>query len=468
MVATATIKRNGAATFGATIERAVTGLFSMVATFLKYGIAALPLYPAARINWDAAPKDDMTGAIAGIGIAVFGAICIENARHSWFEKQRGGAAVWGAIGLVLLAISYGNGLSNFSTNSDHSRDLKSSQQTAAKTSSSQRSQLEKRRTAQVAIVAKPLQSVRGMQIALSEEAPVMSIQAEIDETKAAKAGFWRASDGCKPEKLYSPEAKDYCREIADLGGKKAAAETRDQIDVDLREIDNKAGRAEVPSSVDPFADAVADFIALLGYDLKDKDDAKAKEGKDEKAKDGSDAKAKLLISRIRDYARALGVEILAFFGPSGILQLLSSRGSHQNAPAPQVQPQPQRKPERPSKATVAPIVAEANETAPAAIPVIVATSTSQNDDPELDAFYESRLEDVQGSHAPSTPVFKAWEQHCADRGIDPGSQKAFSMRLQKRVSYDRNNGRPRYMHVRLKPVQHQAPAHGLRLAVNNA
>jgi hypothetical protein len=46
------------------------------------------------------------------------------------------------------------------------------------------------------------------------------------------------------------------------------------------------------------------------------------------------------------------------------------------------------------------------------------------------------------------------------------------MRLQKRVSYDRNNGRPRYLHVRLKPAesrsQGRAEHGGLRLAVNNA
>jgi hypothetical protein len=458
MVATATMKRNGAATFGATIATAGTALFSRFATFLRYGIAALPIYPAARINWDAGiVQHDETGAIAGIGIAVIGAICMEGARHA---QSRSGAAGWRVIGLILLAISYSNGLSNFATNSDHSRDLKSSQQTASATLSLQRSQLVDRRNAQVAIVAKQLQSVRGVQLTFTGEEAAESIEAEIEETKAAKAGFWRASDGCKAEKLHSPEAKAYCQEIADLGGKKAAAKKRDEIDGDLREFDNKHGNAEAPpSSVDSFADSVADFIVLLGYKFEDKD------GKD------TTAKAKLLISKIRDWGRALGVEIMAFVGPSIILYLFGLADAPKKAEAPQPQPQPQRTPEKAPKAKVAPIVAETPENAPATIPAIVATS--QKDDPEIDGFYNSRLEDAQGVNVDTTPVWEAWKQYCAERGINPGSRKAFCGRMQRYgVGYDPNNKRSIYLNVRLTPAesrsQGRAEHGGLRLAVNNA
>ena len=461
MVASATIKRNGAATFGATFEKAGTALFSRFATFLKYGIAALPIYPAARINWDAGIlQHDETGAISGIGIAVIGAICMEGARRA---QSRSGAAGWRVIGLILLAISYSNGLSNFAANSDHSRDQKSSQQTASATLSSQRSQLEKRRGAQVAIVAKPLQSVRGVEIKLAEDEPIKGIEAEIEATKAAKAGFWRASDGCKAEKLYSPEAKAYCQEIAALEGKKAAAEKRDEIDGDLREFDNRHGAAEAPpSSVDSFADSVADFILLLGYKFEDKD------GKD------TTAKAKLLISKIRDWGRALGVEIMAFVGPSILLYLFGLAEAPKRAEAPQPQPQPHRKPEKTAKPIVAPMVAETPENAPAtvasALPIV---ATSQKDE-EIDGFYNNRLESAQGVNADTTPVWEAWKQSCAERGIHPGSRKAFCGRMQRYgVGYDPNNKRSIYLDVRLKPAQ--APSHaaraehgGLRLAVNNA
>ncbi len=44
------------------------------------------------------------------------------------------------------------------------------------------------------------------------------------------------------------------------------------------------------------------------------------------------------------------------------------------------------------------------------------------------------------------------------------AQRKRSASIQKRVGYDRNNGRPRYSHVRLKTAAHVS----LRLAVNNA
>ena len=156
MVATATMKRNGPATIAATVAKAGTGLLSMVATFLKYGIAVLPIYPAARINWDAGiAQNNTTIAIVGIGFAVVGAICIENAVHSLGERRIVSAGGWGGVGLILLLLSFMNALGNFAGHSDHSRDVRSSQQSAAATLSSQRSQLVDRRKAQVAIVAKP-------------------------------------------------------------------------------------------------------------------------------------------------------------------------------------------------------------------------------------------------------------------------------------------------------------------------
>ena len=438
MTAAATMKRPGLATIVATIATA----FSGIATIFRYGIAALPLYPAARINWDAGiAQHDTTQAIAGIAIAVGGAICIENARHSWFARQRGAAAGWGTIGLILLVISFSNALGNFSASSDHSRDVRTSQQSTAATLSAQRSQLAERRKAQVAIIAKPLQSVRGMQLTFTGEEAVKSLEGEIEATKTAKAYFWRTSEGCKAEKVFSPEGRTYCEEIATLEGKKAAAEKRDQIDTDLRKIDSKTEGAEVPSSVDSFSDAIAGPLALIGYDVGEK--------------------GRLFISRVRDFGRALGVEILGFFLPAGILQLFARGGVPKSAGEPQ--PQAQRKPA--TKATVAPIVAQAPESLPATVPAMVATS---QDDPELAAFRDARLEIIHGEDTRSTPVYEAWRQHCADRGIEVGSQKAFCQRLQALgVGYTRQGNRPRYLNVRLKAAQHHAAHAPLRLAVVN-
>jgi hypothetical protein len=453
MVATATIKRNGAATFGATIA----SLFSRFATFLKYGIAALPIYPAARINWDAGiAQNDITLALVGIGFAVGGAICIENAVHSLGGRRIASASLWGSVGLILLLLSFMNALGNFAGHSDHSRDVRSSQQSAAETTSSQRSQLEKGRNDNVAIIAKPFKSPMLQDVDIPGEASVTFIETKIEEYKATGARYWKFTQECAQAHITTKDEREFCSGYSELDAKKKAAVERDRLTGEIAKIDNAPKKVAEQSNVISFADSIADAIVLLGYDLKDKD--------------GKDDKAKLLISRIYDWGRALGVEILAFFLPSGILQLFV-RGGHQNVPAPQVQPQAQRKPERPSKATVAPIVAETLENLPATIPAIVATSQKEA---EIDAFRASCLEEnIPAAKARSTPVFEAWKQYCAGHGIEAGSQKAFCDRIQARgVRYDRNNGRPIYLNVRLKPAESRSQGraeHGpLRLAVNNA
>ena len=55
-----------------------------------------------------------------------------------------------------------------------------------------------------------------------------------------------------------------------------------------------------------------------------------------------------------------------------------------------------------------------------------------------------------------------WEEDCADTGITPGSQKAFSPRVRKFFEHDPNNGRPRYRNAQRKTA---APA--IRMVVSN-
>jgi hypothetical protein len=207
------------------------------------------------------------------------------------------------------------------------------------------------------------------------------------------------------------------------------------------EIDAKDVEAP-PSAIDSYVANIGRFLGLLGYTVDDK--------------------AKELIAASRDWLKGIGVELLAAFGPAALLSLLTRPAGHQHQ-APRPQPQPERKPE---KAKVAPIVAETSENPPATIPATVASS--QNADPAMDIFVARCLETVQGEFITAAAFFKAWQADCAEHGIEPGSQKAFSQRIQRRVGYDRNNGRPRYCHVRLKPVHARVEHTPLRLAVNNA
>jgi hypothetical protein len=179
------------------------------------------------------------------------------------------------------------------------------------------------------------------------------------------------------------------------------------------------------------------FIVLLGYVVDDK--------------------AKELIAASRDWLKGVGVELLAAFGPAVLLALLS-RPVQRSAPAPQAQPQAHRKPEKAMKEKTLPIVAQPEESQPAESVATVC------DDPAIDGFIGRRIETVQGEFIGATTLYNAWKADCPEQGTLPGSQKAFSQRIQKRIGYDRNSGRPKYCHVRIRPHAAARP----RLAVVTA
>ena len=119
-----------------------------------------------------------------------------------------------------------------------------------------------------------------------------------------------------------------------------------------------------------------------------------------------DDKAKELIASSRDWLKGVGVELLAAFGPAALLALLSRPWPQHLATATAATAAEEAR--EGAKGEVAPIVAETTKTASATVPAIVATS--QSDDPEIDAFYDRRLETVQGEFIAATPLFNAWKQ----------------------------------------------------------
>ena len=66
-------------------------------------LASLPLYPAIRINLDAAVGQGTTWAIVAIGFVIFGAVCIEHATHSLKDRQFVSGALWAFLGFGFLA-----------------------------------------------------------------------------------------------------------------------------------------------------------------------------------------------------------------------------------------------------------------------------------------------------------------------------------------------------------------------------
>ena len=378
---------------------------TLPATIFKLGIAALPLAPAIKINLDAAQGQGETWAVVGIGFVIFGAICIEHAIHAIRDRQAFSAALWGLLGFGFLALNLLNAIGDLSAHSDNSRDQNRARIDAAATISEQRQQWSQRRAEQAKIAG--------------EETPD-SIEAEARAFKAANAAILRASQDCDPATLYSDRAKTFCGALAKLDAKRAAATKRDEIDAKLARLDEKAEtKGEAPSTVDSFADAVADGLNAFGYQI--------------------DEKGKLAIVRARDWGKSAGVELLAGFGPTALLLLFLRAGSPaqaEEAPRPVPSPRPAAKP-----ASAPPVEPSAT----------IATISTVND--SLHSFAVRRLERVDGEMVAAGAMWLLWKEDCEAHGVEPGTQQAFGRNLKKMFAHEKNNSRPRYLNVRVKAAR---------------
>ena len=74
---------------------------------------------------------------------------------------------------------------------------------------------------------------------------------------------------------------------------------------------------------------------------------------------------------------------------------------------------------------------------------------------------------TRGKSGPAARVYKAWQQDRAEQWPQARLTKGPSASAFN-VGYDRNNGRPRYCHVRLKPAHVRVEHAPLRLAVVNS
>ena len=238
------------------------------------------------------------------------------------------------------------------------------------------------------------------------EDAVAGIEAEIGAAKASGASSWRATDGCNVEKITAGASRKFCAGIGALEARRAAAVKRDELDKEIGALNGKEPSGPVPSSDDPQAESLSEFLQTVGYQVSLK-----------------------RIAAALSWGTGIGVEVMAATFPAGILSILSKIG-RPKAPLPlKKEAQARRWWYRRKKAGEI-------ETASVEVPV-----AATEGDVEIGAFYARRVEAATGKYVASSKLFEAWKAHCEGRGIEPGSAKAFSLRIQKIVSYERNNGR---------------------------
>ena len=148
--------------------------------------------------------------------------------------------------------------------------------------------------------------------------------------------------------------------------------------------------------------------------------------------------------RARDWGKALGVELLAGFGPTALMLLFLRAGIQTRRTGEEEKP---RLPFQASASHAARRNPEKKVTE--AETVSLDLDASPLPDP-MQSFVDRRLERADGATIAAGDLWRLWQRDCEALGIEPGTQQAFGRAAKKWFKHDKNNGRPRYENVRQK------------------
>lgn len=397
-------KRNGRSLGGA-----------IVATVARL-CAPVWVVPALMVNVDWSPNADLAWNLAAAGSILASAVFIEAALHakSWLMRP-----LLIVLGLFLALCNVQVAFENVSHRSDHRSDHRATIVKTSQNQSSQRSQWSQGR--------KSAAEVAG-------ETPADTLRSLMQQTIARDARRWTATQECNPALTTARDSMAFCSEVAAIKGKIAAAEKRDELDRKIEELDKVAGAAEVPRSLDPFADNVAEFLSLFGVKMTDEN--------------------KRALSAQKDITRSIALELVATFGPTAWLLMVSGMVAVARAIPSAVPPVAREVVRKPAATTAA---TPDQQQAPADVPRPV---------PLDDAFHRfaaACLDDATGATMPASEPWKLWSKWCEDNKVEPGTQKSFGGKMKKQFAWEPNNNRPRYLNIRAKQAGALAPAPALRI-----
>lgn len=370
-------------------DREATKAWSRIPTLATYAVATLPMVPALMVNIDLAQGRGRTMLVAAVAMVVFAAVAAEGIRLAPLWWQRGICAL---VALVLTAVNILNAAANATGHSDDKSDHRRAMIAASKDRENEVAASRKRRAALAAVAG---------------EVPPAAIEAEIASAKATNADRWRSTAECSAEKVTAEQSKAFCAEIAKLASRLAAATEREKIDARLAALSAKTeAAAPPPQSADSYAENAALLLSAFGVEITET--------------------RKKVITASKDWLWALGLELLAAFGPMIVVIVVTMAGRHMPAPrAPQERAAP-----------------AAAEPPPRPVP-------SPTDDPVY-AFIATAFERKRGVYMKADEPWQLWLQHCAERGLSAGSQRAFGMAMKACHQWERNHNRPRYVNVQAR------------------
>lgn len=96
-----------------------------------------------------------------------------------------------------------------------------------------------------------------------EARPAAVVSADL--TTARASPLYKSTEGCAPERITGPKARDHCKQYRQLEGELAAAEETARLDAQIVTVDGRLAHAPPPLEADPQASA---FSRLTGLSVE--------------------------------------------------------------------------------------------------------------------------------------------------------------------------------------------------------
>ena len=254
-----------------------------------------------------------------------------------------------------------------------------------------------------------------------------------------------STEHCTQVHITTSDERELCHRINDYKIKKTAAQTRDRLEGELVELENtrpKPARTRLDAEVAN----IGVFIGLFGYKLDDN-------GK-KILESGIDWQFGLIVEAIGSGGPELVLLLFMLFDPRETEKARRKKAEREAVRAARRTEREARRDEKRKEAArrraekaqkVKPIQADPEPRLPELKP-----EETDGSDPQSTAFLNRNTTSVTGGRVPPKKLYEVWKSDCAERGIKPGTQRAFSDRIAKFVNRETKNNRNTWVGIAIK------------------
>ena len=112
-----------------------------------------------------------------------------------------------------------------------------------------------------ALLTERIDRLRHERAGISEMRPVAAIDVELQKAQPEAQWVWKATDGCRD--VTRPTSARACATVLELRQARAAAERRDTVDAELRDVQTKLAALPAVALADPQATTASQTVVWL-------------------------------------------------------------------------------------------------------------------------------------------------------------------------------------------------------------